>query len=350
MRGNSGVMSKQIGEELIERGLLSQSQLVHALRLQLIFGGHLGTCLVELGYVDEAALAGTLSDVLGMKCARAEWLQEIPREVLKLIPREEVRRRRAVPFGLRRNALHVAVTKPKMVGGLSVDTGFKIVPFLAPEIYILRAMEQYYGIPRRQRYLEVGYSSLTAQGAKSAQAAFAPSAAASPVRPALETDASQDREHSRKLAEVKDHGELGEVLLDFMSERMNRCILFEVERDRVGVANWRGMKFPKEKLENLAIPLEPDSVLALARDETCYHGELPQKIDYRKFYDQLGIDIPREVLVLPIYGERQLEAVLYGDGGQAGKVDGPTDTYRTLLDEACLALKMLSLRQQLCPA
>ncbi len=46
----------------------------------------------------------------------------------------------------------------------------------------------------------------------------------------------------------------------------------------------------------------------------------------------------------------QLEAVLYGDGGQAGKVAGPTDTYRTLLDEVAQALKMLSLRRQICSA
>ena len=59
-------MSKQIGEALIEKGLLSRGQLEHALRLQLIFGGHLGTCLVELGYVGESALPFCVAASVGL--------------------------------------------------------------------------------------------------------------------------------------------------------------------------------------------------------------------------------------------------------------------------------------------
>lgn len=349
-------MSKQIGEALIDGGLLSRPQLAHALRLQLIFGGHLGTCLVELGYVSETALARTLSEVLEMKCARAELLNDIPADILKMVPREEVRRRRVVPFGTRRNSLHVAVTKPNMAVGLSAATGCKIVPYLAPEIYILRAMERYYGIPRRKRYLKVEYASLAAPSVRAAfglRSGNGRSGRTGEKSPAGSADAAalqRTGEHSRKMADVKDHGELGEVILDFLSERMKRCILFEVDKDSVGIANWRGVRIRKEKVEKLALPLEPDSIFALALDDTCFHGRLPREIDCSKFYGQLGIGVPREVLVLPIYGENQLEAVLYGDGGRNGDVAGPTETYRRLLDEVSVALKMLSLRQQLCPA
>jgi hypothetical protein len=110
------------------------------------------------------------------------------------------------------------------------------------------------------------------------------------------------------------------------------------------------VRFPKETIENLALPLDPDSIFALALDDACFHGTLPRDFDCSKFYNRLGIGVPREVLVLPIYGENRLDAVLYGDGGKNGEVAGPTETYRLLLDEVTVALKMLSLRQQLCPA
>jgi len=349
-------MSKQIGEALIARGLLSRSQLDHALRLQLIFGGHLGTCLVELDYVSEPALARTLSEVLNMKCARAELLDDIPEEILKMIPRDEVRRRRAVPFGYKSNTLHVAVTKPSMVAGLSVATGCKIVPYLAPEIYILRAMERYYGIPRRRRYLSVDYASVAARTARATLGSSFENGRSNPTRETRSVKRPANDgvlrlgEYSRKMSEVKDHGELGEVILDYLSERVQRCIIFGVEQDSAGIANWRGVRFPKEKIENLAIPLDPDSIFALALDDTCFHGTLPRDFDCSKFYGKLGIGVPREVLVLPLYGENQLDAVLYGDGGKNGEVAGPTETYRLLLDEINVVLRMLSLRQQLCPA
>lgn len=168
--------------------------------------------------------------------------------------------------------------------------------------------------------------------------------------PAVDSGGLRLGEHSRKMAEVKDHGELGEVILDYLNERMQRCILFEVERDSAGIANWRGLRLAKEKIENLALPLEPDSIFALALDDACFHGSLPREFDCSKFYGQLGIGVPREVLVLPVYGESQLEAVIYGDGGRNGNVAGPAETYRLLLDEVAVALRMLSLRQQLCPA
>jgi hypothetical protein len=344
-------MSKQIGQALIDRGLLSPRQLDHALRLQLIFGGQLGTCLVELGYVQEAALAQTLSELLGMKCARAELLQEIPAEVIAALPRHEVQRRRVVPIGIRRDALHVAVTRARSVRGLSARTGYRIVPYLAPEIYILRAMERYYGIPRRRRYLEVGYASLAVQpppaeqadGAEVARCAEPPSGDRDPVAPRLGA-------HSRRLSEIRSHGELGEVILDFADERMERSILFHAEQEQVGIANWRGLRLASEKIERLRFPLSPDSIFALALDEACFLGPLPREFDCSQFYGRLGIRAPREVLVLPIYGENRLEAVLYGDGGPEGAVARPVETYRVLLDEVGVALRMLACRHQLCPA
>ena len=45
-------MSKQrIGDLLIAKGLIDQTQLKRALKAQLIFGGHIGTNLIELAYI-----------------------------------------------------------------------------------------------------------------------------------------------------------------------------------------------------------------------------------------------------------------------------------------------------------
>jgi hypothetical protein len=42
----------KLGEILIRDGVLTKRQLDIALKAQLLVGGHLGTNLIELGYVD----------------------------------------------------------------------------------------------------------------------------------------------------------------------------------------------------------------------------------------------------------------------------------------------------------
>ena len=146
-------MSRRIGEELIARGLLDQAQLKQALESQLIRGGHLGTSLVELGFVEEAALGRTLSEVLGFPHAAAQVFDDIPRSILDLLPREFVHRRQVIPVGLERGSIHVAMIRPCSLANISTMTGYKVIPYVAPETRILSAMERYYGMPRRRRFV-----------------------------------------------------------------------------------------------------------------------------------------------------------------------------------------------------
>ena len=50
-------MSIKLGELLLQHKLITQHQLQEALHAQTIFGGKLGTNLVELGYINEMDLA-----------------------------------------------------------------------------------------------------------------------------------------------------------------------------------------------------------------------------------------------------------------------------------------------------
>ena len=54
-------MAMRLGEILMEQGLLTEQQLEMALTSQLLCGGHLGTSLIELGFLDEGTLGMILS-------------------------------------------------------------------------------------------------------------------------------------------------------------------------------------------------------------------------------------------------------------------------------------------------
>jgi hypothetical protein len=148
-------MRKRIGDLLIEKRLIDETQLKRALKAQLIFGGHIGTNLIEMGYVDEHSLGQALAELHGVRHATLEKLIDIPPSAIKAISPDLVEKYMVVPFELYERTLNLAVIDPKKLTSLSRQTGYKIVPWIGPEIRIFQALERYYGIPQRPRYITI---------------------------------------------------------------------------------------------------------------------------------------------------------------------------------------------------
>jgi hypothetical protein len=151
-------MSKKLGEILVEEGKLTEAQLQKALKAQLIFGGHLGTSLIELGYVDEETLGETLSRAFRVPYASFDILSSVPYSVVRAIPAKLVEKYKVVPIRLDGKVLQLAMMDPKNLMALdeiSFVTGYKIDPWVAPEIRIFQVLEKYYNVPRSQRYISL---------------------------------------------------------------------------------------------------------------------------------------------------------------------------------------------------
>ena len=98
----------KIGEYLIQKGIINEKQLQEALRAQLIYGGHLGTCLMELGYIEENALGHVLAQIYKVPYANPHLFVDILQTVIQALPARVVEKLHAVPFDLREKVLHVA--------------------------------------------------------------------------------------------------------------------------------------------------------------------------------------------------------------------------------------------------
>jgi hypothetical protein len=144
-------MGQRLGDLLIERGLLTPSQLKTALRTQEFFGGHLGSILIELGFLDERTLGETLARSAGVRYAPSDLLVDIPEEVIRAVPAKVAERHKAVPIRIQDKRLHLAMLNPRDL--LSLDevaylTGMIVVPYVAPEYRIYEALERYYHLGR----------------------------------------------------------------------------------------------------------------------------------------------------------------------------------------------------------
>src|SRR5512135_3056271 len=129
-------MSIKLGEMLVEAGLLTQEQLEATLKNQVIYGGRLGTNLIELGYLSEEDLARFLSKKLELPCAAKEQLMSITPDIIQLLPKEVADKYKVVPLGRDRKRLTLAMLDPadlSVVDAISFITGYYISPLIAPE-------------------------------------------------------------------------------------------------------------------------------------------------------------------------------------------------------------------------
>lgn len=141
---------KRLGDLLVEEGVLTQEQLMEALKKQRELGLRLGETIAELQLADEQAIAEALHHQLNIPLALLRETK-IPPEVLGLIPETIVRKHRAVPYEIdenNANVLHVAMEDPMdiiAIDDLSIVTNMHIEPMVATPSDIHFAIERYYG-------------------------------------------------------------------------------------------------------------------------------------------------------------------------------------------------------------
>jgi hypothetical protein len=151
-------MVLRIGEAMVGEGIITNEQLAKALERQIIFGGRLGTNLVEMGLINEEGLAKFLSKALRVPYAEPAFFEEVGQDVLDSISRELVEKHTAFPIKKERNRLHLAMKDPNdiaVVDELRFVVGLDIRPYIASEMRIAFAMEKYYGVKRDIRYVAV---------------------------------------------------------------------------------------------------------------------------------------------------------------------------------------------------
>lgn len=350
----------KLGEILVAQRVITEKQLKGALSAQLIYGGHLGTCLIELGCITEEKLGEVLSKISGVDYAPYSVLEDIPPYVIATLPAELAHKLMAVPFRIDGKTLDVAMIDPRnleILDELRFTTGHRIRPWVAPEIRIFQVLERYYGIPRRLRYITICRQLDEAHRARPAEAR-SPAAtppAPPPVPEAFRTDpellktngtaADGLAQVSRLLCAAETEDQLTEAILSHAAEGMKRAVLFVVKNGRAVPWKTVGLALAPRVAHRPSFPIVSEPVFMLMREEQYYRGPVPPDDEFRPFFTALVLDVPPEILVLPVYLDDQLVALFYGDGGAEGSIRGATEDYRRLMKKMSGALSMLRFKR-----
>ncbi|MDD5348546.1 MAG: hypothetical protein PHT59_08030 [Candidatus Omnitrophica bacterium] len=171
-----------LGEMLVKEGLINKAQLDEAIQSQIIFGGRLGTNLIELGYVDEKSLGKVLAKKHNVPFIDPDLLVNIDAALLQKVPKEVAGKYKFVPFALDGKKMNIAMEDPsdlRSLDDISFKTGCVIKPHVTSELRLLASLERYYGIKRKLRYITLSREDTKQyrQAAGAARTAAAPGAA-----------------------------------------------------------------------------------------------------------------------------------------------------------------------------
>ena len=151
----------RLGERLIAAGLLTHEQLEQALRAQVVWGGRLGTNLVELGCIDLDTLATALGAQHGLPPALGRHFDRADRGLQEDFPQELAAKYEVVPLLRFGDPPRIAVVSIDPLTaeardeiaeafGLEAD---QIVPSIAAEMRVRYHLERVYDMTRSTRFL-----------------------------------------------------------------------------------------------------------------------------------------------------------------------------------------------------
>src|SRR3954471_24148593 len=146
----------KIGEILISEGHLTAEGLEEALDWQVLYGGRIGTNLLELRLVEERHLAQALARQLGAEVAFGTL--EVDPALVPAIPPHVADRQEIVPWKLEKRRLKLLCCEIKVseLDQLSYRIGRTCVPVIAPEYRIFQLLRAHYGASRQMRALDFG--------------------------------------------------------------------------------------------------------------------------------------------------------------------------------------------------
>ena len=323
-------MAIKLGEALVKASLITKEHLRLALERQVIFGGRIGTNLVELKVITESELVSFLSKYLNVPAVDPSKLVSVDAETISCISKEIAEKYKVVPFRKDRNRLHVALLDPRSMAAvdeLRFITSYDIVPYVTSELRLLYALEKYYGLERDLRYISI-FGKEDEQEQKKT------------------TDSDEGKKELAKIKEAfanaKDRDEIIGLLLDQSKKISARAAIFILKGDRVTGWKARGID-----AENIDMKIEPTSIFAEVIDKKNYYRGPLLKISGNEPLISLLSGNPQDCCMIPIQLREKIIALLYVDNGNNSVMDAGLNYIHTVVKMASYSFEIAIMRKKI---
>lgn len=341
----------KLGTLLLRNATISLSQLEAALRAQVLFGGKLGTNLVELGFVDLDVLSTYLGELTQLPIATREALDAVPKAALQLVDAATAARLGVVPLGVLPppdDAIALAMVDSSdraAAEEVAALTGKGVAPYVVPELRLLYYLEKLYGLPRKQRFVRTGTRrAATTEERRRSQPAggivMPPAVTVEPRArrrsappPPQNIFASEEPTPLPRLAfnlaadrldQATQREQIGDIFGDFCVGRFDALVVFLV-RDG-NALGWSGRVVgttPRTPFDQISLPLGLASAFEHAHDGLrLFHGPPPSPGHpvENQLWEALGTPPPVEVAVAPVMVKARVVNLVYAHGIGGGEI------------------------------
>ncbi|HEX9049070.1 MAG TPA: hypothetical protein VF841_00895 [Anaeromyxobacter sp.] len=312
----------RIGDILIEMKACTPQELATALQSQAIFGGRIGSNLLELGIIDESQLAAALTKAYGVPCLAGDIEPE--EGAVESVPAALVERLGFVPLEADDRRLKVVMADPRNLAKLDdigFATGKSVEAVLAPEKRVWALMHRFYGIEKNLRGLEVAddlESAATSRGGEVGVATLPGDAGDAGPRLLGQQEALD------LIEQNDDPVMLSALLVRGAGGRAARAVFLKCQGSRAVAWLAAGRRLDRD-VRGVDFGLEREEPFGAAA-ELRAPVLAPLKVGRANavFFARLGGPPPLNIFVAPVLLRGRAVALLYADAGPAG----------TLRDEA----------------
>jgi hypothetical protein len=136
---------------------LQREQLEEATQVLVVFGGRLGSILVESGRLTIEEVEEHLARHLDVPAVPRDRIERPDPRALEVVPADLARSLALFPMWIEKRKLHLAMLDPldvDRVDGVSFTTGLSVVPYVIAERRLVQLQEHYYDIRPDPRFTD----------------------------------------------------------------------------------------------------------------------------------------------------------------------------------------------------
>lgn len=365
----------RIGEILIAKGALTQDQLRSGLDAARRNGGRVGTWLVRLGYINEAALLEGLGQQFGCPAAKAIDLATAPLTVRNLLPPAFCKRHMLLPFNRSGRQLDVAMVNPGdlvVLDEMTRSTGLIVRPYIATEAALTAALAlapapaptaaaaATPGPPRAaarewRQFWKMEAPTLELMKAMTAPAGLpvAHLAASFPYLAALGSGApvavtAEPADLAESLSAATHRDQVASLILGALAAPGRRVALFSLQQHKVMGWAATGLGVREDEFHTLMVTIDRPSVFhSLSKGTETHAGPLPPGDVTTLASEALGAPPPKEAVVTTIKVRGKLAGFVWVDRGEEEIAKVSAKEVEEVARLAGLALEILVLRQKI---